>query len=84
MLKTTELFDEPTHSRNNSNRVASSKDDRSKLAFRKNDSNNKVDRFTSNSMEYVKKSRKLKGQKLSKSQKLAKSRKKVIKKWEFI
>ena len=65
--------------RNNSSKSAFSKNYNNRLAFRKNNGNSEVDRFGSNDIKHVKKSRKSKGQNLSKSQKSAKSEKKLLK-----
>ena len=69
MLKTIELPDVSAPSKNDGN----------KPAFGKNDNTIKV-RFDGDDVEYAKKSRKLKSQKLVKSQKLSKSRKSNSKK----
>ena len=63
ILKTTGSPDEPASSKNNGSRPVSGR----------NNSNNKVDEFGGDSVEYAKKSGKSKGQKTSKSQKSAKS-----------
>ena len=62
MLKTTGLLGKPAFIRNNC----------SKPAFKRNDSNDEINKFGigDNSIEYAKNLGKLKGQKLSKSQKL--------------
>ena len=84
MLKTTRSLDKPTSSRNNSSKPASSRNDGSRLASKRNNGNGEI-RFDGDSVEHVKKSRKLKDQKLSKlgklkSKKLFKSRKSKSKK----
>ena len=71
-MKIIESLNQPASNKNNGNR----------LAFEKNNDNNKINRFSigNNNMEYAKKSRKLKSKKLFKSQYLAKSRKMLSKK----
>ena len=69
MLKTT---NKPAPSRNDGSKSASNRNNNSRPASGRNDGNSKVDGF-SDSMEHAKKSRKLKGQKMSKSRKSAKS-----------
>ena len=71
----TKLFDKLTLSKNDGNRSASSRNNNSKSTFRKNDSNNEVDRFgiSENGMEYAKKSGKLSKSRKSKSKKIFKS-----------
>ena len=58
-------------------KLASSKNKSSRLVFEKNNNNNKIDRFdiNSNKLEYAKKLKKSKSEKLFKSQNLAKSKK---------
>ena len=58
MLKTISLLDKPTLDRNNSGRLASSKNTNSKTAFGKNNDNNEINKFdaSGNNIEYAKKS----------------------------
>ena len=76
MLKIT---NKPALSRNNGSRSTFSKNNNSKLASRKNDSDGEIDGFGGDSMKYAKKSGKSKGQKMSKSRKSAKSGKNLSK-----
>ena len=76
MLKTT---NEPTPSKNNGSRLASSKNNDKKPVSGRIDNDNEVDEFGDGSMEYAKKKRKSKGKNLSKSHKLAKSGKNLSK-----
>ena len=77
----------PAPSKNVGSKLVFYRNDNSKLASKKNDSNNKVNRFgiDRNNIKYVKKLRKLfklgklKSEKMSKSWNLAKLEKKVIK-----
>ena len=61
---------EPASSKNNGKKVAVSTNNDSKFAFKKNNDNDEIGRYGDNNMEYAKKSRKFKGQKLFKSQTL--------------
>ena len=87
MLKTTGSPNKPAPSRNNGSRSALNKNDNSKPASGKNNSNGEVDKFgvSRNNMKYAKKSRKVsksrksKSKKISKSQNLAKLKKKSSK-----
>ena len=80
MLKTTRLPDKLAPSKNNGSKSVSSRNDKNKLAFERNNGNNEVNRFDigRNSMEHAKKSgkssksEKLKSKKLSKSWKPSK------------
>ena len=65
MLKIAGLSDKPAPSRNNSSR----------LAFKKNNGNGEIDEFDGDSVEHAKKSGKSKDQNLAKSQKLSQSEK---------
>ena len=81
MLKTTKLPNEPTSSKNNGSKLASSKNNNNKPTFEKNNGDNVVNKFgdSGDGIKYTKKSGKLKGQKLTKSQKSAKLGKKSSK-----
>ena len=87
MLKMTGSPDEPAPSRNDGNKSVSSRNDNSRLAFRKNDGNGEVDEFGvgGNSVEHAKKLGKSKCEKTSKSRKLSMSGKskgeKMSKSW---
>ena len=74
MLKTTQLSDKPSLSRNDGSRLASNKNYSSKPAFKKKNSNNEVG-FDNDSIEYTNKLKKSKSQNLAKFQKLSKSKK---------
>ena len=65
MLKTIKLFDKLAPKKSNNSKSASSKNDGSKPAFKKNNNNGKV-RLEGNDIEYAKKLRKSKSQKTSK------------------
>ena len=69
MLKTTGLPNGPASSRNDGSRPVSNRNNGSRLVSERNDGDGEVDRFGDNGIEYAKKSRKSKGQKLSKSRK---------------
>ena len=73
MLKTIGLFDKPALSKNDSSRLASSRDDNSKPASKEKNSASEVNRFDGDGVKYSKNSEKLKSQKLVKSKKLSKS-----------
>ena len=70
MLKT---INEPAPSKNDGSKSTFSRNSDSKPVSRRNDGNGKVDGFGGNGVKHTKKSRKLKGQKMSESQKLVKS-----------
>ena len=73
MLKIIRSSDKLVFSKNNSNSIASGKNDDSKSVFERNNDNGEV-RFGGDSVEYTKKSEKLKNQELFKLKK-SKSRK---------
>ena len=73
-MKITELSNKSVFSKNNNNKPAFSRYNNNKSASRKNNGNNEVG-FDDDSIEYTKKLKKLKDQKLAKSQKLSKSKK---------
>ena len=83
ILKTNGLSDKPISAKNDSSKPASSRKNINKSIFAKNNGNNKINRFGNNGIEYAKKSRKSKAQKLLKSQKLLKLGKKITKKCKF-
>ena len=69
MLTTTRSPDKLAFGKKNISKSTSSRNDNSKLAAGKNNNNSEVDRFAvgRNSMEHIKKSKKLKSEKMSKS-----------------
>ena len=79
-MKRTESSDKPAPSKNNDIRLASSRNDNSKLTFEKNNSNSEVNRFDDDGIDYankwrkLSKSEKLKGEKLAKSKKASKNK----------
>ena len=88
MIKTIGLLDKLAPTKNDSNKSVFSKNNDRRQVFERSYGNVEVDRFISNNMEYIKKSKKLKklsksrnskSKKLFKYQKLAKSRKKLSK-----
>ena len=78
MLKIMGLPNKSTFSKNNSNKLAFSKNNGNKLITKKNDGNSKI-KLGDNGVKHIKKSEKLKGQKMFKSPNLAKSKKKSSK-----
>ena len=62
MLKIIGLVNKLVSSKSNSSRPASSRNNSSKLVFEENNGNNKVDKFSSNCIEYAKQSKKSKAE----------------------
>ena len=54
-------LDEPAPNRNNSSKSTFGKKNNSKLAFKKNDGNGKIDGFSVSDVKYIKKIKKIKG-----------------------